>query len=291
MSSFKTFSKPFLAAIFCASLLQSCTNSELSGEISDLDTATMEFLDAGQALSVLISENSGEAKNFLFDAGKDSSGIWDSLQSRKISHLNWAMASHWHRDHAGGFLEWDGSVQIDTLFYGPDPENAWLRDSVLKLAEKFGSISVQISRGRRPSCGKWRCQILWPTDYGSWNGNNASLVLSISDDSIQALFAGDLEREGEKNLLGISESLQAELLQIGHHGSKNSSSLRFLESIFPHYAVISVGRQNSYGHPAAETLERLKLVLGDSCQIFRTDRLGSIRFDWKFNKGLWPRNF
>lgn len=282
-----------LAQTFCAfgaGLFLSCSDADLLGEDSDRGTTTVEFLDAGQALSVLISENS-HAQNFLYDAGKDSSGIWDSLKARKISHLDWALASHWHRDHAGGFLEWDSSTQIDTFFYGPDLGNAWLRDSVLKLAEKFGSVPVQISRGKRLGCGEFRCQILWPTDYGAWKENNASLVLQISDDSLNVLFAGDLEREGEENLIRISENLRAELLQVGHHGSKNSSSLRFLESVFPKYAVISVGRKNSYGHPAAETLERLELVLGDSAQIFRTDKLGSIRFDWKFGKGLWPGNF
>ena len=272
----------------CLSFAAGCSPSGLSAENADFGMAKLHFLDVGQGLSVLFQS---EESAFLYDAGNDSVGFWDSLKARGVRHLDWALASHWHRDHAGGFLEWDGSVRVDTFFYGPDTGGAWLRDSVLRLAEKYGTVAKKVVRGKRPECGRRDCQILWPADFGTVGGNDASVVLQVSDGASGALLTGDLERAGEEGLLEMSGDLSADILQVGHHGSKNSSSLAFLERTAPKLAVISVGKENGYGHPAKSTLQKLSLVLGDSSRIFRTDRDGSTVVEWKRGAGLWVRNF
>lgn len=100
------------------------------------ETLTMEVLDVGQGLAVLFSQGERHA---LFDAGPDSAGIADSLCARGIQRLDWALVSHWHRDHAGGLLDWSaGGPSVDTLFYGPDTAGAWIRDSVFALAHSRG---------------------------------------------------------------------------------------------------------------------------------------------------------
>jgi len=240
----------------------------------------------GQGLSVLLERNGEFA---LYDAGPDSAGFWDSLHTRQIPHLNWVLISHFHRDHAGGLLEWDGKIKIDSLFYGTDAEGGPLRDSVFSLAEKFGTAVVKVERGYKLPCSPWTCQVLWQPEFSHLNGNNASAALQITDGIYSTFLEGDLETQGEAGLLEISGDLQADLLQVGHHGSKTSSSLPFLERVAPKYAVISAGKKNSYGHPAKETLRKLEIVLRDSSKVFRTDLQGSILFEWIFGKGIWHR--
>lgn len=267
-----------------------CSQADISSEVADFGTAKLEFLDVGQGLSVLI-QSSGKEWAFLYDAGNDSTGFWDSLHVRNIKHLDWALVSHWHRDHAGGFLEWDGSVQINTLFYSRDTGGIWLRDSILKLAKRFGTKTVAVERGQKLPCEEWSCQILWPTGFKKIGGNDASAVLQISDGKERALFTGDLENLGEAELLELSHDLQASILQVGHHGSTSSSSLRFLEQVAPTLAVISVGKGNPYGHPAKSTLKKLSFATGDSSKILRTDLLGTLVVEWRLKKGLWLRNY
>lgn len=267
-----------------------CSGGDLSAEMADYGSAKVEFLDVGQGLSVLLQGDGGKFKA-LYDAGNDSAGFWDSLRVRNVTHLDWALISHWHRDHAGGFLEWESSVIIDTLFYSNDPGGSLLKDSVLKLAKRFGTPAVPVERGKELHCAEWTCKILWPAKFSDFEGNNASAVLQVSDGKLRALFTGDLESLGEAELLEISNDLRAELLQVGHHGSATSTSLRFLEQVSPLMAVISVGKKNSYGHPAKSTLKKLNFATGDSSKIFRTDLLGSISMEWRLGKGLWRGNY
>lgn len=286
----KRFQWHFVGILMLVWQTMSCSEADISAEVADFGTATLEFLDVGQGLSVLFQSDDKEWA-FLYDSGNDSLGFWDSLHVRNIKHLDWALISHWHRDHAGGFLEWDGSVQIDTLFYSRDTGGIWLRDSVLKLAKRFGTATVAVERGRKIPCAEWSCQILWPAEFKAFGGNDASAVLQISDGKERALLTGDLEKLGEAELLELSHDLRASLLQVGHHGSASSSSLRFLEQVSPSLAVISVGRNNHYGHPAKSTLKKLSFAIGDSSKILRTDLCGTIVVEWRRNKGLWQRNY
>ncbi len=282
---------PFLQifAVLAVSLSLGCSAS-LSDENADFGMARMHFLDVGQGLSILL-EDSPQKAFALYDSGNDSAGFWDTLRMRGVRHLDWALVSHWHRDHAGGFLEWNGSVSIDTLFYGADTGGLWLRDSVLALAARYGTVARKVSRGTKIDCGAWSCRILWTPEFQTLGGNSSSAVLQISDGKSKALFTGDLERDGEAGLLEMSSDLQADLLQVGHHGSKGSSSLPFLERVAPRYAIVSVGKRNRYGHPAESTIRKLSFVLGDSSRIFRTDKDGSVTVEWKLGRGLWIRNY
>lgn len=278
-----------LFASLALSFAVGCSAS-LSAENADFGMAKMHFLDVGQGLSILL-EDSPQKAFALYDFGNDSAGFWDTLKTRGVRHLEWVLVSHWHRDHAGGLLEWNGLVPIDTIFYGADTGGLWLRDSVLSLAARHGTVARKVSRGTKIDCGAWSCQVLWTPEYQAAGGNNSSAVLRVSDGKSKALFTGDLERDGESGLLEMSSDLQADLLQVGHHGSKGSSSLSFLEKVAPRYAVVSVGKRNRYGHPAEGTLQKLSFVLGDSSRIFRTDRDGSITVEWKRGTGLWIRNY
>jgi len=249
------------------------------------ETLTMEVLDVGQGLAVLFSQGERHA---LFDAGPDSAGIADSLCARGIQRLDWVLVSHWHRDHAGGLLDWSaGGPAVDTLFYGPDTAGAWIRDSVFALAHKHGTVGSIAERPREWRFGSWKFRILWPPDYEKFGENAASVVLQVTDGTFSALFPADLPGEEEAALLAYAPGLRADFLQAGHHGSATSSSLAFLASLAPTQAAISVGKGNVYGHPARSTLKKLAAVLGDSVQVHRTDTEGTLRWEWEYKKGIW----
>ena len=282
--------KYFWTFIAILAVFTGCSQADISAETADCGMGSIDFLDVGQGLAVLFSAEN-ENWNALYDTGNDSNGFGDTLKNRHIEHLNWVLVSHWHRDHAGGLLEWTADWKIDTLFYGSDTGGSWLRDSVFKLAKKFGTPVVPVIRGSKLPCAGWDCKILWPPDFLRLEGNNASVVLQMADGKRRALFTGDLESEFEQYLLDISRDLQADLLQVGHHGSKTSSSIAFLEQVSPAIAAISAGKQNPYGHPAASTLQKLSLFIPDSSHILRTDLLGSFSIKWKINKALWIEKY
>jgi competence protein ComEC len=266
-----------------------CT--DLAQDESPSDPLKIHVLNVGQGSAILLEQ---EGRFALFDAGPDSIGLADTLFKRGVKRLDWVLVSHWHRDHAGGLLDLNNShdprPEVGEILTGSDTGGVWIRDSVKSLAHRWGTSFREIQRSDAWNFGDaWHCRVLWPPAYLRLGGNNASVVLQVDDGLFSALFMGDLEHEGEEALLKLSPTLHADFLQVGHHGSSQSSSLPFLAQIAPTQAVISVGKGNTYGHPTHSTLRKLSLVLGDSAQIFRTDQQGSLFWEWAFQIGIWKR--
>ena len=105
--------------------------------------------------------------------------------------------------------------------------------------------------------------------------NNFSAVVKLTFGNCRVLFTGDIEAEAETALLEANRDVAADLLKVGHHGSSTSTSEAFLQAVSPRFAVISCGRDNSYGHPNAQTLNRLKNA---GAAVSRTDEEGTVRF-------------
>ena len=213
---------------------------------------------------------------------------------------------------AGAGAPSDGAaarVHVRQLFVGPDTAGGFVRDSVLRVARRLGvpvdtlfrgdalglagpAQSFDAGDGSRGNVADVahslgvgdapRFDVLWPPDYVREGGNPASVVLRVEFGASTALLMGDLDSAGERRLLELSPTLSAGLLQVGHHGSAGSSSLRFISQVAPDYAVVSVGAGNSYGHPAPPVVNKLGLVLGDTTRLYRTDRDGSVTFE------MWP---
>ena len=278
----------------------------------------VSFIDVGQGLAVLLEHGGRFA---MYDMGPDSAGVVDSLVARGVDTLEWVVVSHGHRDHAGGFMEFaagrggfsgeagagapsDGAaarVHVRRLFVGPDTAGGFVRDSVLRVARRLdipvdtlvrGDVFSGVGEGSLGSVADVahslgvgnapRVEVLWPPDYVREGGNPASVVLRVEYGASTALLTGDLDSAGERRLLELSPSLSAGLLQVGHHGSAGSSSLRFVAQVAPEYAVVSVGAGNGYGHPAPSVVNKFGFVLGDTARLYRTDRDGSVTFE------LWP---
>lgn len=139
------------------------------------------------------------------------------------------------------------------------------------------------SRGLSSNIGDApRFDVLWPPDYVREGGNPASVVVRVEFGAASLLLTGDLDSAGERRLLELSPTLSAGLLQVPHHGSAGSSSLRFISRVAPDYAVVSVGAGNAYGHPREEVVRKYAYVLGDTARFFRSDLQGSVGFE------MWP---
>jgi len=101
------------------------------------------------------------------------------------------------------------------------------------------------------------------------------VVLKLIYDEVSFLFTGDIEEEGERELVAMNKDLDSTILKIPHHGSNTSTTEEFLALVNPEYAIISVGRNNSYAHPSDKTLERLA---GEGIKYLRTDINGAVEF-------------
>lgn len=280
----------FFLILWIGSLLVAC--NYVSGDYVEPNSPLrLTALDVGQGLAILLEYKGRFA---MYDVGPDSIGILDSLKARNVNSLEWVVLSHNHRDHVGGFFELTEEIPIKHLFVSPDTAGEIFRDSVLQLAW-LKSIEVDtLWRGEALSLAgpgdvgretpRWN--VLWPSDYMKVGDNEASIVLELSFGVGSCLLVGDLDSVGERRLLELSPDLSVDLLQVGHHGSSGSSSLRFLSTISPNMALISVGKKNGYGHPKGSVLKKLSLVMGDSSKVYRTDRLGSLDFYLYENLGV-----
>lgn len=291
---------PFFWVLFCGmgwilagALLFSLCGCYCQSEVDEGSSGVVTFLDVGQGLAVLLEQDGLYA---MYDMGPDSAGVLDSLRGRGIDTLEWAVLSHNHRDHGGSVFEMNrrnGTVApfVRRLYVGPDTAGGFVRDSVLRVARRLGIPVDTLYRGDELTLGNLTLRALWPASFLKVGDNGASLVLrgtagssrDVSDET-SFLLTGDLDSAGEQALLKLSTDVKSELLQVGHHGSSGSSSLRFLSRVAPRQAVISVGVRNGYGHPTENVLRKLQYVLEDSSDstrassISRTDREGSVSY-------------
>ena len=278
-----------LLCVFGGALLSSCSYD--SGWGDEPEPLRVTFLDVGQGLAVLLEHDGHFA---LYDTGPDSAGLADTLAGRGVKALDWVLVSHFHRDHGGGFMEMGAAIEsgrrkVGRLLVGLDTAVGFVSDSVFKVARRYKIPVDTLERGDTVYFAEGlRLECLWPVSYGRFGENRASVVLMGSMVGPQAgresaiLLTGDLDTVGENRLMELSRDLSADLLQVGHHGSAGSSGLQFLAQVAPKYAAIGVGKNNRYGHPKDEVVNKLYIVTGDSSAVYRTDLHGSFSFE------MWP---
>jgi competence protein ComEC len=183
--------------------------------------------------------------------------------------------SHAHSDHMGGMLSILRNFRPRVLWVGTNPEIP-AYELLLAEANRLDIPVEAMAAGSSFAFGGARVDVLAPAiDYtaGAAASNDDSLVLHVIYGKTSVLLEGDAQAASEQQML--AEELHADLLKIGHHGSKTSTTPRFLAAVAPTYAVISVAHRNPYGHPKLEILHRLQ---DDHVRTFRTDAMGATSF-------------
>lgn len=242
------------------------TESTLKESSNNLD---VYFLDVGQADSILLSNN---GHYMLIDAGNNEDGpkLVNYFKSLGITKFDYVIATHAHEDHIGGMDDIIKNFDIGT-FYMPDliTTTKTFEDVLDALSEKQIAFETP-TIDQEFSFSDTKITTLYVNNEVK-NLNDSSIVLRLKHGTNTFLFTGDASTKVEKQLL--NKNIASDVLKVGHHGSRYSTSKEFLNKVNPQYAIISVGINNTYKHPHDETLKKLndKKII-----IYRTDQEGTI---------------
>ncbi len=239
-------------------------------------SAELAFLDVGQGDSALIKTPDGQI--VLIDGGPDNKvlrGLGKNMPFYR-RRIDFMIISHYHDDHIAGLIEIIRRYQVKTLVYsGKEPDNLLIAE-LLRIASEnkilLKSLDNQMNISFSPDC---RLDILNPAALYIKEDPNNSLVSRLDCSGQRFLFAGDNGSAAEKALLASGWTLKADVFKASHHGSNTSNSEDFLEGISPRIIIVSVGRDNRFGHPGTVFLDRASNL---DIPYKRTDIEGNIKF-------------
>lgn len=264
--------------MFLLIYLTSCNSSakdtfDINNSFKDEKVLKIHFIDVGQGDATLIELH---GYNILIDAGPNSSArnLISYLKEINIKSIDYIIATHPDEDHIGGMDEVLRNFKVKILYAPKVIKNTEAFNSMIKeLKNKNLKINVPYKDMKLDLGEESNLTFLTPIEYGGDNDNNLSLVAKINFKEISAIFMADCETEVERQLLKDSHTLEANIIKLGHHGSKSSTSTAFLKKVDPDYAIISCGKNNKYGHPHKETIDKLDNL---NIKYFRTDIDGNI---------------
>ena len=230
---------------------------------------TIQYIDVGQAESILISNNN---RHMLIDAGNNEDGpkLVAYLKSQGIETLDYVVGTHPHEDHIGGLDEIINNFNINNI-YLPEVYTTTKSFEDVLIAIENKSLNITIPQiNEEISLGEAILRVIY-TGTDNEELNNSSIILKMMFGTTSYLFTGDTTSQIEQIIL--NSDIDVDVLKVAHHGSEYSSTNEFLSKVTPSYAIISVGKNNDYSHPSPNVLNRIKTYTEN---IYRTDELGTI---------------
>ena len=262
------------------------TNEEFVNTISNMDGQTnqqnkqqiefvaqdnllIDYIDVGQADSILIRN---QDKVMLIDAGTNEAGetVVNYLKNLGIAQIDYVIGTHPHEDHIGGLDDVINNFDIGQVYMPKIQTTTKTFKDVLEAIENKNLTVTAPNKGDKVVLGQATGEFMTDPILDEDNLNLSSLVLRLEFGNNSFLFMGDAEKENEKTI----NWTKTDVLKVGHHGSSTSTSENFLKQVQPQYAIIMVGKDNTYGLPTEETINRLKNI---GSKIYRTDENGTIQ--------------
>lgn len=224
------------------------------------DCLTVSFLDVGQGDAILIETPDG--KEMLVDGGRDSLVLQKLSQSRR-SHdkeIDVVVATHPDLDHIAGLVDVLARYEVGTIIMTENEGNSGAADAFATAVPEEGAEIILADAGQIFELGaSTTIQIFAPTgDESKLESNTASIVLRVVYGDTSFMLTGDAPMEIENYLVKTyGAQLDSDVLKLGHHGSKTSTSDAWLDTVTPLYAVVSAGIDNRYGHPHQDVMQRV----------------------------------
>ena len=239
-----------------------------SGKIESKENLKVYFIDVGQADSILIINGN---ESCLIDAGNNEDGqdVVDFIKEKGITKLNYVIGTHPHEDHIGGLDDVINNIEIEKIYLPQIQTNTKTYEDVLEAIQSKNKKINSLKKGDKLIIGEAEAQVMTDSILDKENLNLSSNIIKLQFKETSFLFTGDAEIENEESV----QWEQIDILKVGHHGSTTSTSQKFLNQIKPEYAIISVGKDNDYGHPKDKIIKRLEDI---GASIFRTDESGTI---------------
>lgn len=263
-----------LIVLILSLAISGCVDETTDGAQDYSDKLVVHFIDVGQGDSTFIQFPNGETS--LIDGGtkKDGDKVVNYLKKLNITNIDYLISTHPHEDHIGGLPEVIRNFSIGKVYMPDITANTHIFEELLKEIQNR-DLKIDLSKAGDLLIDQKGLKFitLAPNIDDYSNTNDFSIVTKIEYMDNSFLITGDAEKASEVDMINGKYNLKSNVLKVGHHGGRTSSNKEFLEKVYPDYSIISLGKDNTYGHPHEETINRLHEV---GTKIMRTDELGNI---------------
>ena len=262
--------KTFMLSLLLAFMLV-FPGSAVAVEASGQGDMAVHFINVGQGLAILV-QSGGE--NLLYDGGNRAHAdeVVQYLKDQQVDTIDYMVSSHYDEDHLGGLVKCLDNFEVEHILGSDYVHTSELFNTFMNTATAHAIIVEYPSVGDTYEFGTGSFTVMAP-DGISQNSNDNSVVIRLVNGNNSFMFMGDAEETSEQDMISTGMNLDCDVLSLGHHGSASSTTWDLLEASTPSWAVISCGQDNSYGHPATETMGKLKDM---DIPVFRTDDQGTI---------------